>query len=97
MAQLLNGASSGASSAEQRTGPCTLVLEDDSEMDGARVIVEAKNRGAADAKYAQAGLNAVMRGPGMITLDVVGDYDLRARIAGEGPSTSINLVSLETA
>lgn len=90
---LLTNASSGTSSLEAHTDACTIVVEGDSVMDGARVVIKIAATNSA-GKLLPPGLKRVLYGPGAVTLDVVGDYFVRAEILDEGPATDINCLIL---
>lgn len=89
MATLLNAATSnGAGAGEQHSGPCTVMVQNDSVMDGAKVHIQIA---AADTAgdYAPAGREAIFSQPGAVAIDAQGTYYLRAVIAGAGANTSI--------
>ena len=95
MASLLSAATAnGAGTGVAMTGPCTVIVENDSVFDRAEVHIEVSETDTA-GKYAPAGREAILRAAGAIRIDVTGAYYVRARIAKAESATSINAVAIQ--
>lgn len=87
MTVLLNAVTTDtASSGQSLSGPATVYTS--GTFDGASVEIQVAPSDTA-AKYVPAGRDAVLLQPGVISIDVLGAYYLKAVSKGSGASTAI--------
>lgn len=90
MATLLSAVSTnGAGTGASHSGPCTVVIPNDSVFDGAAVHIQLAIADSA-ADYGPAGRDAILTQPGSVAITAQGTYYLRALVERAGASTSID-------
>jgi hypothetical protein len=93
MATLLSGVTSnGAGAGASHSGPCTVVVPNDSVFDGAVVHIQIAIADSA-ADYAPVGRDGILTAPGAVAIDAQGTYFLRALVAKVGALTSLDCAS----